>query len=59
MPECPTPEKHRYATREAAAVAAERCVIPFGRVLNAYDCRCGWVHLTHLASPDRYREGAA
>ncbi|MFJ4418240.1 hypothetical protein [Streptomyces sp. NPDC088925] len=58
-PACPTPGKHRYATREAADIAAERTVIPFGQMLNAYTCRCGWVHLTHLASPDRYRDGAA
>ncbi|MFJ5089999.1 hypothetical protein [Streptomyces sp. NPDC088674] len=58
-PACPTPRKPRYATAEAAEIAAERTVIPFGRQLNAYTCRCGWVHLTHLASPDRYRDGAA
>lgn len=34
MADCPTPGKHRYATPEAAALAAE--------------CRCGWVHLTKL-----------
>ncbi|MCM3822603.1 hypothetical protein ACP4TB_30515 [Streptomyces sp. DR3-1] len=58
-PACPHPAKLRYATPEAARLAAERCVVPFGQLLNAYQCRCGWVHLTHLAPPDRYRGGAA
>lgn len=51
---CPTPDKHRYATPEAAALAAERTQVPFGRRLNQYQCRCGWVHNTHLAPPERY-----
>lgn len=52
--DCPTPSKHRYATSQAARVAAERTVIPFGQWLNPYECRCGWIHLTHLADPARY-----
>ncbi|MFJ7999022.1 hypothetical protein ACIQ7D_18005 [Streptomyces sp. NPDC096310] len=48
MADCPTSEKHRYATPEAAALAAERTQVAFGRLLNAYQCRCGWVHLSKL-----------
>jgi hypothetical protein len=51
---CPTPTKHRYATREAAAIAAERTRVPFGQLLNQYACRCGWIHNTHLADAARY-----
>ncbi|MCP3820104.1 hypothetical protein NLX86_18985 [Streptomyces sp. A3M-1-3] len=58
-PDCPTPGKHRYATREAAALVAERTQVPFGRVLNPYACRCGWVHLTKLAPAERYTLPAA
>jgi hypothetical protein len=53
-PACPTPTKHRYATPHAARLAAERTQVPFGRRLNQYQCRCGWIHNTHLASPERY-----
>jgi hypothetical protein len=53
-PPCPTPSKHRYATREAALLVARRLERVRGRVLNAYECPCGFVHLTHLADPARY-----
>lgn len=58
-PDCPHPEKRRFATVEAAALGAEQSAVTLGRQLNPYTCRCGWVHLTHLASWDRYRDGAA
>ena len=52
---CPTPAKHRYATREAAVRDAARLERVRGWVLNPYECPgCGWVHLTHLAPPERY-----
>ncbi|MFD7861829.1 hypothetical protein [Streptomyces sp. NPDC059783] len=54
MTECPTPKKRRYATVEAAVMAAARTAMSSGRPLNQYQCRCGWVHNTHLADPARY-----
>lgn len=56
---CPTPRKHRYATREAARLVAQRTQIPFGQLLNTYECRCGWFHNTKLADPARYGTPAA
>lgn len=47
MTACPTPDKSRFATREAAERAAERAQVPLGVWLWPYDnCACGWVHLT-------------
>lgn len=54
MAPCPTPEKKRYATREAAEAGAGRSLVAFGRWLNQYACRCGWWHNTHLADAARY-----
>lgn len=55
-PRCPTPTKRRFATKEAATVAAARLrADPSGRTfdrrgpaLRPYDrvCVCGWWHLT-------------
>ena len=56
---CPTPTKHRYATREAAQLVAARTQIPFGQHLNTYPCKCGWFHNTKLADPSRYTDPAA
>lgn len=56
--ECPTPGKHRYATREAAAKAADRTQVPYGRHLSSYECRCGWFHNSKLADDRRYRNSA-
>lgn len=56
-PECPTPGKHRYATPEAAARVSQQTQPAFGKRLNPYQCRCGWVHLTSLADPARYATG--
>lgn len=53
--ECPTPDKWRFATREMATLVARRTVVPFGQLLNPYDCRCGWIHLTHLAPAENYQ----
>lgn len=47
MPGCRTPEKSRYATREAAESAARRARLGVGKHLSPYDeCGCGWWHLT-------------
>lgn len=55
MTACPTPAKHRYATREAALIVAARLERVRGRGLNPYTCPgCHWIHLTHLAPPERY-----
>lgn len=39
---CPTPSKTRFATQEAAQLAAARYV----KALTAYHCECDWWHLT-------------
>lgn len=52
---CPSPGKRRYATAEAARQAAAGSAPVYGRLLNAYLCRCGWTHLTKLAPADNYR----
>ena len=45
--ECPTPAKRRYATPQAAQCASRRQALwADGRFLRAYDCPCGWWHLT-------------
>ncbi|MEV7466188.1 hypothetical protein AB0O20_06685 [Streptomyces kronopolitis] len=45
---CPTPDKRRYATVEAAELEARRAQISAGRPLAVYLCdpSCGWYHLT-------------
>jgi hypothetical protein len=40
--ECPTPDKARFATEEAAPKQTQKTTIP----LRAYECVCGWWHLT-------------
>jgi hypothetical protein len=62
MPKCPTPEKLRFATVEAAARFAARRELGVGKLLTPYACDdgaghgCGWVHLT---STDPVPSGAA
>ncbi|WP_405769215.1 hypothetical protein OG539_32630 [Actinacidiphila glaucinigra] len=46
MTACPTPSKHRYATREAAESTARRIQAGIGQILNPYPCGCDWWHLT-------------
>lgn len=50
-PECPTPAKARYATREAAVSAALRQRLALDKLLTPYECEtaCGWWHLTSKA----------
>lgn len=43
---CPTPDKSRYATREAADSAATRVGFAYSVELRAYPCACTWYHLT-------------
>jgi hypothetical protein len=44
---CPTPEKLRFATAEAAAKFAVRRSLGVGKLLTPYACDgCDWVHLT-------------
>ncbi|MFF8840543.1 hypothetical protein [Streptomyces sp. NPDC015130] len=45
MTDCPTPDKHRYATREGAQSGARRSLIAVG-TLYPYACPCTWWHLT-------------
>lgn len=51
---CPTPEKVKFATLEAAAQRALGRPAIVGLVLSPYRCTkgCGWVHLTSKA-PER------
>lgn len=42
---CPTPDKGRCATKEAAQGAAQRMRLRIGRLLVPYSCVCGWWHL--------------
>ncbi|MFC9431639.1 hypothetical protein [Streptomyces sp. NPDC056987] len=42
---CPTPDKGRCATQEAAQKAAQRMQFRVGRLLTPYPCACGWWHL--------------
>lgn len=42
---CPTPDKGRCATQEAAQDAAQRMRLRVGRLLIPYPCVCGWWHL--------------
>ena len=44
--DCPTPEKGRYATAQAAALAAHRTQIKFGEPMYEYECICSWWHLS-------------
>lgn len=48
---CPTPDKSRYATNQAADNAASRVQIPIGQHLRPYECPCGWWHLTSQPGP--------
>lgn len=49
---CHHPTKSRFATVEAAEIAAARAQVPLGVRLRAYDdCPCGWVHLTSRDAP--------
>lgn len=44
---CPTPDKKRYATTQAAWARAPRAELVLGYPLYPYDrCPCGWIHLT-------------
>lgn len=45
MTDCPTPDKKRYATYEAADNAAHRSRIAVGP-LYPYTCACTWIHLS-------------
>lgn len=47
---CPTPTKSRYATTAAADQAARHVQIPVGTIMRAYECQCGWWHLTRSTS---------
>ncbi|MFG2220449.1 hypothetical protein ACGFN1_37575 [Streptomyces sp. NPDC048685] len=42
---CPTPDKGRCATQEAARGTAQRMRLRIGRLLTPYACVCGWWHL--------------
>lgn len=46
MTTCPTPDKKRYATPEAAHNAAHRSEIAMGYPLHPYICTCTWYHLS-------------
>lgn len=43
---CPTDQKKRYATREAADQAAHRSQLAVGAPLYPYTCVCTWWHLS-------------
>ncbi|MEU9703060.1 hypothetical protein [Streptomyces sp. NPDC047981] len=43
-PECPTPEKRRYATQTGAEAGARQSRIGVGTVLYPYPCPCSWWH---------------
>jgi hypothetical protein len=49
-PTCPTPQKKRYATSEAADNAARRSQIAVGAPLHPYICICTWFHLSKQPS---------
>lgn len=49
-PACPTDQKKRYATREAAHTAARRSQIAVGALLHPYTCVCTWWHLSKQPS---------
>lgn len=49
-PACPTDQKKRYATREAADNAARRSQIAVGAPLYPYVCICTWFHLSKQPS---------
>ncbi|MFD9004463.1 hypothetical protein ACFV0T_26480 [Streptomyces sp. NPDC059582] len=49
-PACPTPDKKRYATREAAEKAAHRSQIAITEPLHPYICICTWTHLSKQPS---------
>ncbi|MGW4695196.1 hypothetical protein ACWEO1_22770 [Kitasatospora cineracea] len=52
---CPTPGKTRFATQEAAQLAASR----YAKTLTAYHCECDWWHLTSKASINPTPDAAA
>jgi hypothetical protein len=49
-PDCPTPQKKRYATSEAADHAAHRSQIAINAPLHPYICICTWWHLSKQPS---------
>lgn len=49
-PACPTPQKKRYATSEAADHAARRSQIAINAPLYPYICVCTWLHLSKQPS---------
>jgi hypothetical protein len=49
-PVCPTPQKKRYATREAADSAARGVQIAITQPLYPYVCSCTWWHLSKNAT---------
>lgn len=49
-PTCPTPQKKRYATREAAERAAHGVQIAIDQPLHPYTCICTWYHLSKQPS---------
>lgn len=46
---CPTPKKHRHASKGAAQTALERLgdTTPLGQDWNVYKCVCGVWHIGH------------
>ncbi|OPC84147.1 hypothetical protein B4N89_27345 [Embleya scabrispora] len=53
MNECPTPDKARFATLEAAQSFAIRKFLSLGIMLRPYgDCSCEWYHLTSQGSDE-------
>ncbi|MFI0897717.1 hypothetical protein [Streptomyces sp. NPDC020983] len=45
---CPTPDKKRFATAEAAHAYALQRELALDTLLHPYACTCGWIHLTSL-----------
>lgn len=51
QPLCPTPDKSRFATMEAASEAVDRAGFALNKKLYVYEtCPCGWLHLTSKKS---------
>lgn len=55
---CPTPDKYRYATYEAAEKAGKRSQILAGQILYPYACACSWWHCSKKA-PQEVLTGTA